>query len=181
MVASALVQLVGRYVGDSNEILRLAAGGFKDTTRIAAGSAELWSGIALDNRLALSASLSEIREIIGSFEMAIAAGDERQLESLLEKAADLRKSIPSTWVPDSQRLVQLRISMANRSGVIAEVTGYAAKAGCNIQSIDIDHINDASAILDLVLTDEGDLGRLTKALIDSGFDISLRPLLPDSN
>jgi prephenate dehydrogenase len=178
MVASALVQLAGMHAAERQEIFRLAAGGFKDTTRIAAGSPELWCGIALDNREALARGLGEVRRIISGFEQSIADGDARGLTALLDDAAQLRRSIPSTWVPDSERLVEVRIPMANRAGVIAQVTGFAGKAGCNIQSIDIDHINEATAILELILTDEGDLGGFTSQLISDGFDVSLRPLVP---
>ncbi|MDR2196420.1 MAG: prephenate dehydrogenase/arogenate dehydrogenase family protein [Coriobacteriales bacterium] len=178
MVASALVQLAGTHAVERQEIFRLAAGGFKDTTRIAAGSPELWSGIALDNREALARGLAEVGRIIKGFEQALAQGDSRGLTALLAEAARLRRSIPATWVPDSDRLVEVRIPMANRAGVIAQVTGFAGKAGCNIQSIDIDHINEATAILELILTDEGDLGSFTSQLIGDGFDVSLRPLAP---
>jgi prephenate dehydrogenase len=178
MVATALVRLAGAHARDKQEIFRLAAGGFKDTTRIAAGSPELWCGIALDNREALSCGLAEIRQVITQIERALEAGDGRELSRLLAEAARLRASIPSTWVPDSARLVEVRIPMANHSGVIAQVTGFAGKAGCNIQSIDIDHINEATAILELILTDEGDIGRFMNMLIDGGFDVSFRPLGP---
>jgi prephenate dehydrogenase len=178
MVASALVRLAGVRAQDKQEIFRLAAGGFKDTTRVAAGSPELWCGIAFDNREALSRGLGEIRQIILRIEDSLKLGDTRELMRLLKDAAQLRTSIPSTWVPDSSRLVEVRIPMANRSGVIAQVTGFAGKAGCNIQSIDIDHINESTAILELILTDEGDIGRFMNMLIDGGFDVSFRPLGP---
>lgn len=176
MVASALVQLAGTHAREKQEIFRLAAGGFKDTTRIAAGSPELWSGIALDNREALVQGLREMKHILSDIEASLVEGDARQLASLLENAARLRSSIPATWVPDSSRLVEVRIPMANHSGVIAQVTGFAGKVGCNIQSIDIDHINEATAILELILTDEGDMGRFISMLIDGGFDVAFRPL-----
>jgi prephenate dehydrogenase len=178
MVASALVQLAGARARDKQEIFRLAAGGFKDTTRIAAGSPELWCGIALDNREAVSRGLAELGQVISRIESSLEAGDARELTRLLTEAARMRASIPSTWVPDSARLVEVRIPMSNRSGVIAQVTGFAGKAGCNIQSIDIDHINEATAILELILTDEGDIGRFMSMLIDGGFDVSFRPLGP---
>jgi prephenate dehydrogenase len=176
MVASALVQLAGTHAQKKQEIFRLAAGGFKDTTRIAAGSPELWSGIALDNRAALARGLREIRQIISEVEAALNNEDASRLTELLKNAARLRSSIPATWVPDSTRLVEVRIPMANHTGVVAQVTGFAAKAGCNIQSIDIDHINEATAILELILTDEGDMGRFIASLIDGSFDVSFRPL-----
>jgi prephenate dehydrogenase len=178
LVASALVQLAGSHARDKQEIFRLAAGGFRDTTRIAAGSPELWCGIALDNREALSRGLGEIRQVISDFESSLETGDARELTRLLAEAARLRTSIPSTWVPDSSRLVEVRISMANHSGVIAQVTGFAGKAGCNIQSISIDHIKEATAILELILTDEGDIGGFMNMLIDGSFDVSFRPLGP---
>lgn len=180
MVASALVCLAGNYAKDKQEIFRLAAGGFKDTTRIAAGSPELWCGIAFDNRDALLQGLGEIKQIISDIEDSLEKGDTQELSHLLEEAAQLRLSIPSTWVPDSARLVEVRIPMANHSGVIAKVTGFAAKVGCNIQSINIDHINEATAMLELILTDEGDKGRFMSMLIDGGFDVSFRPLGYDS-
>jgi prephenate dehydrogenase len=176
MVASALVQLAGTHAREKQEIFRLAAGGFKDTTRIAAGSPELWSGIALDNREALSQGLREMKQILTTIETSLDEGDARQLTATLTSAAKLRASIPATWVPDSSRLVEVRIPMANHAGVIAQVTGFAGKVGCNIQSIDIDHINEATAILELILTDEGDMGKFISMLIDGGFDVSFRPL-----
>lgn len=176
MVASATVRLAGLHANEQSELLRLAAGGFKDSTRIAAGSPKLWCGIALDNQAALADGLRELGGILADFETSIREGDDRALTELLQYSADIRRNLPTKWVPDSSRLVQCRIPMANRNGVIAEVTGIASHAGCNIQSIDIDHINEASAVLELIFTDEGDIGRLSKELIDAGYDFSFSPL-----
>ncbi len=178
MVASALVQLAGDHADKSQGLFRLAAGGFKDTTRIAAGSPELWCGIALDNKQALAAGLAELRDIIDGLERSIRTEDRRVLTRMLENAAELRRAIPASWVPSSERLVEVRIPMTNHSGAIAQVTGFAGKVGCNIQSIDIDHITEDTAILELILTDEGDFGGLTSLLLDNGFDVSIRPLVP---
>ena len=176
MVATALVQLAGNHSSDAHEIFRLAAGGFKDTTRIAAGSPALWCGIALDNSEALADGLSEIEGILGDIEKAVRAGDSAHLTEILASSSQLRRSLPSAWIPDSSALIQVRIPMSDRSGVIADVTGIAGKAACNIQSIDIDHINEDNAVLELILTDEGDIGKFTTQLLKKGFDFSLRPL-----
>lgn len=47
---------------------------------------------------------------------------------------------------------------------------------CNIQSIEIDHINEDTAVLELILTDEGDMGRFGGELITKGYDFSIRSL-----
>lgn len=176
MVASALVELAGAHAGKRRELLRLAAGGFKDTTRIAAGSPALWCGIAMDNREALAAGLHELGEILRRFETAVRDEDAEALTRLLAESADLRRSLPAQWVPVSAKLTQLRIPMGNRPGIVAEVCGIAGHAGCNIQSIEIDHINEATAVLELILTDEGDIGQLGGKLIEGGFDFSVRNL-----
>ena len=66
--------------------------------------------------------------------------------------------------------------MENRRGVVAEVTTIASQVGCNIQSIEIDHITADSAVLSMVLTDEGDIGQLSAHLINAGFTVSFSPL-----
>lgn len=178
IVASSLMQLASRHADDRQALMRLAAGGFKDTTRIAAGSPKLWCGIAFDNASALASGLHEMQDIIGSFLGALEAGDRDALTSLLAQAADARRALPAAWVPSTERLLEVRIPMENRRGVVAEVTTIASSAGCNIQSIEIDHVTEDSAVLSLVLTDEGDIGRLSAQLIDAGFSVSFSPLAP---
>ncbi len=176
MVASSLVELAANHADERKELLRLAAGGFKDSTRIAAGSPKLWCGIALDNKDALASGLAEMRSILGEFEDAIRNEDARTLTELLTKSSELRQSLPAKWIPDSAKLTQVRIPMADHPGIIAQVTGFAGHAGCNIQSIEIDHINESTAVLELILTDEGDMGRLSAELINGGFDFSFKNL-----
>ncbi len=67
--------------------------------------------------------------------------------------------------------------MINRNGVVAEVTTIASAAGCNIQSIEIDHISEGNAVLSLVLTDEGNVGKLSIDLINAGYSVSFSPLM----
>ena len=176
IMASSLVQLASRHADDQQALMRLAAGGFKDSTRIAAGSPELWCGIAFDNKDALSDGLDEIRGIIGAFADALASDDRAALTVLLADAAAARRALPAAWVPSTERLLEVRIPMEDRPGVVAEVTTVTSSVGCNIQSIEIDHVTEDSAVLSLVLTDEGDIGQLSAQLINAGFSVSFSPL-----
>lgn len=176
IMASSLVQLASRHADDQRALMRLAAGGFKDSTRIAAGSPELWCGIAFDNKDALSDGLDEIRGIIGAFADALASDDRAALTALLADAAAARRALPVAWVPSTERLLEVRIPMEDRPGVVAEVTTVTSSVGCNIQSIEIDHVTEDSAVLSLVLTDEGDIGQLSAQLINAGFSVSFSPL-----
>ena len=178
MVASSLMQLASAHADDTGSIMRLAAGGFKDTTRIAAGSPKLWCGIAFDNADALKGGLDEMAGILGSFAAALESGDRETFTRLLAEAADARRALPAAWVPSTEKLLEVRIPMVNRTGVVAEVCTIASSVGCNIQSIDIDHISEGNAVLSLILTDEGDIGQLSMQLINAGFSVSFSPLMP---
>jgi prephenate dehydrogenase len=178
MVASSLMRLALDHADENNALMRLAAGGFKDTTRVAAGSPELWCGIAFDNAEALSRGLHEMEQIIASYAEAIEQRDADGLKTLLRVAADARQALPAQWVPGSDKLLEVRIPMVNRTGVVAEVTTIASSVGCNIQSIEIDHLSEGNAVLSLMLTDEGDIGQLSFQLIDAGYTVSFRPIEP---
>lgn len=181
MVASSLMHLANRHADESKQLMRLAAGGFKDSTRIAAGSPRLWCGIAFDNKDALSRGLEEMRGIIGSFADALERGDKEAFTALLAEAAEARRNLPAAWVPSTENLLEVRIPMTDRKGVVAEVTTIASSAGCNIQSIEIDHVTEASAVLSLILTDEGDVGQLSIQLLKAGFSVSFSPIMVKEN
>ena len=116
--------------------------------------------------------------IIGQFADALEADDRATLTQLLAESADARRALPAAWVPCTERLLEVRIPMEDRPGVVAEVTTITSKVGCNIQSIEIDHVTEDSAVLSLVLTDEGDIGKLSMNLINAGFSVSFSPLSP---
>ena len=100
------------------------------------------------------------------------------MEAQLAQAADARRALPASWVPSSERLVEVRIPMSQGTGVVAEVTTIAGNVGCNIQSIEIDHLTENSAVLNMLLTDEGDIGKLSFELINAGYSVSFSPLSP---
>jgi prephenate dehydrogenase len=176
VAAAALVTLAGNHAGADGDLLRLAAGGFKDTTRVASGSADLWTGILLDNADVVAEELTEYGRIVSEFERLVRTGDADALRALLSKAAAVRGSLPAKWVPGSDALTVVRVPMDDRRGIIAEITAAAGRAGCNIEAIDIDHLTEARAELELVLTDEGDMQGFVAALEAAGFRPRLREL-----
>jgi prephenate dehydrogenase len=176
VAASALVDLAAAHAGEDGELLRLAAGGFKDTTRIAAGSAELWTGICLDNADAVAGGVDELRDVLGQFSGMLRAGDAAGLREWLARAADIRRSLPAQWVPATTRLTEVVVPVLDRPGVVAEVTMAASRAGCNIEAIEIDHVSESSANLVVVMTDEGDIDRFVETLRSAGYAPQARPL-----
>jgi prephenate dehydrogenase len=176
VTAAALVDLAAAHAGERGDLLRLAAGGFKDTTRIAAGSADLWTGICLDNAEALVAGLSELRGVLGEFESSVRGRDADAIRSWLANASAVRSSMPAQWVPATTRMTELTVPMVDKPGVVAEVTSAVSRSGCNIEAIDIDHATEDRALLVLALTDEGDVAALETELVALGYEPRFRPL-----
>jgi prephenate dehydrogenase len=177
VTASALANLAEARAHGGPDVLRLAAGGFKDMTRIAAGSPDLWTGICLDNRDAVVRGLAELGAQLDGFARLLQADDREGARAWLARAADVRRGLPARWVPASERLRELTVAMTDRPGAVSAITQSAARAGCNIEDIGIDHVTEDTAVLHLVLTDEGDLEALVADLTGAGFDATLEPLL----
>jgi prephenate dehydrogenase len=176
VAASALTNLAAERADTGEDVLRLAAGGFKDMTRIAAGSPDLWTGIVFDNRDAVVRGVREYTEILDRFAVLLDSGDAEGVRQWLARAADVRRALPAQWVPASALLSVLSVPIIDRPGMVSMVTQAAAKAGCNIEDIEIDHTTEDTAVLRLVLTDEGDAAALVADLSAQGFSPDLRPL-----
>ena len=76
---------------DADARLALAGSGFRDFTRIAAGSAEMWRDIFLANREAVLAELALVRESLEQAESALREQDGQALLQFLERAAVARR------------------------------------------------------------------------------------------
>jgi prephenate dehydrogenase len=75
--------------------LPFTAGGWRDTTRIAAGDAELWADILLDNAEPLGKALGRIATAAERILAAVEAGDRHRLITLLSRAKDVRDALGS--------------------------------------------------------------------------------------
>jgi prephenate dehydrogenase len=73
--------------------LPLAAGGFQDTTRIAASPEALWTDIFRENREALLAALAQYRGVLAEWEALIRQGDWDALEAALARARERREKL----------------------------------------------------------------------------------------
>ena len=91
VLAFALVDLLAARP-DAAEVFRYAASGFRDFTRIAAGSPEMWRDIALANRDALLGELDAYRAQLDRTRAMLASGDARALESIFAAASAARRA-----------------------------------------------------------------------------------------
>lgn len=90
LVACALVDAVTR---DSPEALTIAARGFRDTTRIAAGDPRMWQEIFLANRASLADAVGAFRRALADLEALVAAGDPVAIEAALARIKAAREAL----------------------------------------------------------------------------------------
>jgi prephenate dehydrogenase len=91
LLAFALVDLLAARP-DSDEVFRYAASGFRDFTRIAAGSPEMWRDISLANRDALLAAIDAYRSKLDRVAALVASGDGQALEAVYARASAARRA-----------------------------------------------------------------------------------------
>ena len=90
LIACALVDGAGRV---DPAALELAARGFKDTTRIAAGDPDMWAEVFLANRAALSACVDAFGRALADLQRAIDAGDADILRAVLARIKAVREGL----------------------------------------------------------------------------------------
>ncbi len=84
---------------DADDIFRYAASGFRDFTRIAAGSPEMWRDISLANREALLAEIAAFRNQLDRVAAMVAAGDAAALEAVFARASSARRAWGARHAP----------------------------------------------------------------------------------
>ena len=90
VAAAALVNLLA---DESRETAALCAGGFRDTTRVASGSPELWAAILCQNREETGRALEKLSGVLDAFRAAVQANDIPQVAALLAQARETRHTI----------------------------------------------------------------------------------------
>jgi prephenate dehydrogenase len=175
LTAATLMALAAEGAEEHATVLRLAAGGFRDMTRIAAGHPGIWPDICSENRDAivdvldqLIASLTTMRDVVGR-------ADRDALLTTLETARAARVNLPAT-VGRAEELVEVRVPVPDRPGVIAEVTTLAGEKSVNIVDLEIAHSAEGERGVLLLLIDAREADALTTALGERGYHPSTRGL-----
>ncbi len=89
VLAYTLVSMIAKRA-EASQLFGFAAGGFRDFTRIASSSPEMWRDIALANRDALLAEMDAYGEALDRARALVAAGDGPGLERLFAEAREAR-------------------------------------------------------------------------------------------
>ena len=139
ILASGLVNFVRETDTEDELMKQLAAGGFKDITRIASSSPVMWQQICLKNRENISRILSAYIETLNQAKLAIDTGAEEALYSFFETSRDYRNSMPNSSAGPIKKQFAIYCDIIDETGGIATIATILASNMISIKNIGIVH------------------------------------------
>jgi prephenate dehydrogenase len=178
LTAATLMRLADERAEEHGALLRLAAGGFRDMTRIAAGHPGIWPDICGENRDAIVDALDGLIAALGEMRSVVAGGDRDALLGVLTRARRARVNLPARGARPSE-LAEVRVPVPDRPGVIAEVSTLAAELDVNIFDLEIAHSAEGPQGVLILVVDGSRAERLRGGLIARSYRPSIVPLEHD--
>ena len=175
LTAASLMCLADDRALDDAPLLRLAAGGFRDMTRIAAGHPEIWLDICEQNSEAIVAVLDEFSDRISNVRSLVAEADRDGLTTVLSQARRARTNLPSRYVRP-QDLIEIRIPIPDRKGQIANITMLAADCDVNIADIEVAHSTEGAEGVLVIVVARAEVQRFLAVLAGQGYKPTTREL-----
>jgi prephenate dehydrogenase len=175
LTAATLMRLADERSEEHRALLRLAAGGFRDMTRIASGHPGIWPDICGENRAAIVDVLDRLVDALGDMRDAVASDDRDRLLSVLQRARAARVNLPARMRSPAQ-LSEVRVPVPDRPGVLAEVTTLASELDVNIVDLEIAHSSegDQGVLILVIEMSRADLFRA--GLTERGYRPSVQAL-----
>lgn len=139
LIAAQLVNLV-RTSGTLEPKMRmLAAGGFKDITRIASSSPELWENICLENKQSVCEVLKQYQALLSDALTFLEQDNSPKLYQLFEQAGNYRSSIPARTSGILAPVYELFVDIRDETGTLASLAVLLSGHGISIKNIGILH------------------------------------------
>lgn len=172
LIASSLVNLVKDSDNSDHLMKRLAAGGFKDITRIASASPEMWQQICMantDNIVQMMEDyISSLQDILDSLRKK----DQEAVHHLFADSRTYRNSIsdtaPGPLTPD----YSFTVDIVDEPGAIATLSCILSARGISMSNIGINHNREhGEGALRIRFYDEDSMNRAWEALAKYNYDL----------
>ena len=139
ILASSLVNLVQRLDSEQEYMRSIAAGGFKDITRIASSSPVMWQEICEANREQILVLLTQFIHDMEGIRTEISEGDKRAIHDFFQQAKDYRDSLPIQKNGSLPRIYEIYCDLIDEAGGIATIATILATNAISIKNIGIIH------------------------------------------
>ncbi|WP_255364343.1 prephenate dehydrogenase [Candidatus Frackibacter sp. WG13] len=174
IMACTLVDTVGEVAKEEERVFSLAAGGFRDTTRIASGSSKMWTDICLHNKEAIQIMIKVFKERLTEFEDLLTATNTNELLKKFDHIRNLRRQIPKKKRGLISPNYEIILTLPDRPKAIGEATSLLGEAGINIVDIEILRVREQGGTLRLVVATEEELKTAENLLIKAGYKLQIK-------
>lgn len=172
IIAVSLVNMVRLNDNEEENMKAFAAGGFKDITRIASSSPEMWQDICIANQESIDHFLRYFEQQLQQFRQMIAEDNKPGISDEFRKAGDYRNSIPAKKSSVIARSYDLFINIDDRAGAIATIATILSVNGISIKNIGIIHNREyADGVMKLELYNQEDAIASRRLLEQNRYDI----------
>lgn len=155
IIASSLVNLIKDSDTEDGIMKLVAAGGFKDITRIASSSPEMWEQICMANRENISSILNDYIQSLTRIRQYLDDARPGAVYQLFESSRDYRNSLPAKGSGPIQRIYEIYCDMVDEAGGIATLATILASNQINLKNIGIVHSREfIEAVLRIEFYDE---------------------------
>lgn len=175
LTAGALMRLAFDQSQTQSVLMRLAAGGFRDMTRIASGNPDIWLEICDENKVAICEYLEVLIKELEKTKETIESGNKEGLLRDLATARQARISLP-VGSSMAQDLVEIRVAILDKPGSVAEVANLASQLNCNIYDIEIVHSVEGGSGTIILVVEATDSENFSEKLKEIGYVPSLQSL-----
>lgn len=157
IMAASLVRLVQQHAAEDHDVSRLAAGGFRDITRIASSSPQMWTDIIAQNRRNMLKLLDEWQLEMQEVRRLVEKGEPDSLHSFFSSAKKYRDSLPAREKGAISSFYDLFVDVLDKPGVISDITARLAKENISLTNIRIiEAREDVFGVLRLSFQTEND-------------------------
>ncbi|WP_077213795.1 prephenate dehydrogenase [Bacillus dakarensis] len=177
VIAASLVHQAERTSNQQELVTRLAAGGFRDITRIASSSPEMWRDISLHNKDVLLTLLNDWQDEMAKVSKMLIDENADEIFQYFYQAKRFRDEMPMREKGAIPAFYDLFVDIPDYPGVISEVTGYLAEENISITNIRIRETREGVyGILVISFQTEEDRERADKCIKrNTNFDTSVGP------
>ena len=166
IIAASLVNMVRMNDNEEENMKAFAAGGFKDITRIASSSPEMWQDICIANKKSIGHFLSCFEQLLAQFREQMEGDDIPAIGETFRSAGEYRNSIPAKKSSLIARFYEIYVNIDDRAGAIATIATILSINGISIKNIGIIHNREfADGVLKIELYSEED-ARVSRGLLE---------------
>ncbi len=137
VIAAALVNLVRDLDKNTGKMRVLAAGGFRDITRIASANPVIWENIVFSNKERLLELLEHFRKTLDDFSGMLHSGDSDKVYDFFQEAGQFRQTISDQMNGLIQPVFKLVVDVQDRPGIIGEIATLLGSNNINIKNINV--------------------------------------------